>query len=190
MSDTGPGKGTQALIPVTIRIDSPDKRKMTEHTSFKNGRNILELLWPVVLGLAVGALSACMQSESIQYWYPHLNKPPLIPPNIVFPVVWTILYIMMGLSMGLILQRKDDRKRFLRILFLFQLFLNFFWCYLFFVRQNPLNGLVCIVALVWIVILYTIKAWPVRKISSILFWPYLVWLCFATYLNLYIYLYN
>lgn len=96
----------------------------------------------------------------------------------------------MGLSMGLILQRKDDRKRLLRILFLFQLFLNFFWCYLFFVRQNPLNGFVCIVALVWIVILYTIKAWPVRKISSILFWPYLVWLCFATYLNLYIYLYN
>lgn len=190
MSDTRPGKGTQALIPVPIRIDSPDKRKMTEHTSFKNGRNVLELLWPMVLGLTVGALSACMQSESIRYWYPHLNKPPLTPPNIVFPVVWTILYIMMGLSMGLILQRKDDRKRLLRILFLFQLFLNFFWCYLFFVRQNPLNGLVCIVALVWIVILYTIKAWPVRKISSILFWPYLVWLCFATYLNLYIYLYN
>ena len=67
MSDTGPGKGTQALIPVPIRIDSPDKRKMTEHTSFKNGRNVLELLWPVVLSLAVGALSAFMQSESIRY---------------------------------------------------------------------------------------------------------------------------
>ncbi len=102
-----------------------------------------------------------------------------------FPVVWIILYIMTCLSMGLILRRKDDQKRLLRILF--QLFLNFFWCYPFFVRQNPLNGLVCLVVLDWIAIWYAIKAWPVRKISSILFRPYLVWLRFATYLNLYLY---
>lgn len=99
------------------------KRKMTEHISFKNSRSILELLWPIVLSLAVGAFSAYMQSDSIQYWYPLLNKPPLTPPRIVFPIVWTVLYIMTGLSMGLVLQRKNQRKRLLLMLFLFQLFL-------------------------------------------------------------------
>lgn len=166
------------------------KRKMTEHISFKNSRSILELLWPIVLSLAVGAFSAYMQSDSIQYWYPLLNKPPLTPPRIVFPIVWTVLYIMTGLSMGLVLQRKNQRKRLLLMLFLFQLFLTFFWCYLFFVCQNPLNGLICIVVLLWSVIWYAIQAWPVSRTASFLFWPYSVWLCFATYLNLYIHMYN
>ncbi|EEO27398.2 TspO/MBR family protein [Oxalobacter paraformigenes] len=163
---------------------------MTMQKSSSTMGNILTVIWPIVLSLAVGALAAYMQEDSIRNWYPYLNKPPLTPPNAVFPVVWTILYIMTGLSMGLILLKSDDRKRFLRTLFLFQLFLNFFWCYLFFYRQNPLNGLVCIVVLDWIAIWYAVKAWPVKKISSILFWPYIAWLCFATYLNLYIYMYN
>ena len=119
-------------------------------------KNILTVIWPIVLSLAVGALAAYMQEDSIRNWYPHLNKPALTPPNAVFPVVWTILYIMTGLSLGLILLKSDDRKRFLRTLFFFQLFLNFFWCYLFFYRQNPLNGLVCIVVLDWIAIWYAI----------------------------------
>lgn len=153
-------------------------------------RNILTLLIPVVVSLAVGGLAGYLQSDSIRNWYPYLNKPPLTPPDSVFPIVWTILYIMMGLSIGLILLQQTRQKRLLLTLFIFQLLLNFFWCMVFFVNQSPLNGLICIVVLDWLVIWYTIRAWPVKKISSILFWPYVAWLCFATYLNLYIYMYN
>ena len=163
---------------------------MTTRTHSFNLPNIFKILFPIVVCLLVGSLAAYLQQNSIQNWYPHLNKPALTPPNVVFPIVWTILYIFMGLSIGLISLTGSDQKQALKSLFIFQLFLNFLWSDLFFVRQNPLAGLVCIVLLDWLVIWYAFRAWPVRKLSSILFWPYIVWIGFATFLNLYIYLHN
>ena len=151
---------------------------------------IFKIIIPIVICLLVGALAGYLQQISIQNWSPPLNKPLLTPPNAVFPIAWTILYIFMGLSIGLVYLTDSDQKPALRNLFIFQLFLNFLWSMIFFVRQNITGGLICIVLLDWLVIWYAFRAWPIRKLSSILFWPYIAWLGFATYLNLFIYLHN
>lgn len=163
---------------------------MTARTHSFSFSAILKIIIPVAICLLVGALAGYLQQNSIRNWYPHLNKPMLTPPNEVFPIAWTILYIFMGVSIGLIYLTDSDEKTALRNLFIFQLFLNFLWSMIFFVRQNMLGGLICIVLLDWLIIWYAIRAWPVRKLSSILFWPYIAWVSFATFLNLFIYLHN
>lgn len=163
---------------------------MSVQTQKFNFRNIVTLAIPVAVSLGVGALAGYFQRNAISNWYPHLNKPALTPPNEVFSIAWTILYILMGLSIGLIYLTDSDQKPALRNLFIFQLFFNFMWSMIFFVRQNITGGLICIVMLEWLLIWYAFRAWPIRKLSSILFWPYIAWVGFATYLNIYIYLYK
>ncbi len=145
---------------------------------------------PVACTLIVGALAARLQSDSLRLWYPTLEKSPLTPPNAVFPIVWTSLYILTGLSMGLILLSDDRRKYKALLLFTFQLGLNFLWCYLFFICEKTGVALLCLIVLTGTAIHYTFGSWRIRKTASILFIPYIAWLCFALYLNLYIWLYN
>lgn len=153
-------------------------------------KKIANIFIPVFLCFFVGFLSAQFQQDSIANWYPLLNKPSLTPPNIVFPIAWSILYLLMGLSIGFILNSDTSRKKFFVILFAAQLFLNFTWSIVFFYFQNPLIGLVNIILLDALLIYYAFKAYSAVKISSILFIPYILWVSFASYLNLYIFLYN
>lgn len=163
---------------------------MAVRTQNFNIHNIVTIGLPIIISLAVGTLAGYLQRSAITNWYPHLNKPALTPPNEAFPIAWTVLYILMGLSIGLIYLTDSDQKPALRNLFIFQLFFNFMWSIVFFVRQNISGGLICIVILEWLLIWYAFRTWPIRKLSSILFWPYIAWVGFAIYLNIYIYLYN
>lgn len=131
-----------------------------------------------------------LQADSVKNWYPYLNKSNLTPPDAVFPIAWTLLYIMMGLSIGLILISDSSIKARLKGLFILQLVLNFTWCMVFFRMQNPLGGMICILMLVGVILWYTITAWSVRRSSALLFIPYFLWVCFASYLNWYILLHN
>ncbi len=138
----------------------------------------------------VGFASAAVQADAISQWYPTLNKPALTPPNIVFPIAWNILYFLMGISLGLVVQTHHPRKPALIALFAAQLALTFVWCLVFFAWRNPAAGLAVIVLLLLIVIAYTIMAWPVRRAAALLFIPYILWVAFATYLNAYIWMNN
>lgn len=153
-------------------------------------RKFLNILLPVIICFLVGVTASCFQSESIQIWYPTLNKPVITPPNIAFPVAWSIIYLCMGISIGLILNSKEKSKKFLTLLFAVQLFLNFTWSILFFYLQNPLLGFINIVLLDIAVLFYAFKCSPKQKVSGILFVPYILWLLLATYLNAYILIYN
>lgn len=148
------------------------------------------LIIPVLACFLLGLTASYLQKDAIETWYPFLDKPALTPPNIVFPVAWSLIYICMGLSAGWILLSDSLRKKELATLFGIQLLLNFLWSFLFFYLRNPLAGLVDILLLDLFVILYAVRSYPVKKISSVLFWPYLAWIFFATYLNGYIFLYN
>ncbi len=145
---------------------------------------------PVAATLIVGALASLMQSDALQRWYPTLEKSSLTPPNLVFPIVWTLLYILTGLSMGLVLLSGDKRKYLALPLFAFQLGLNFLWCYLFFICKSTGGALLCLIVLTGTAVCYTAASWRIRKTAAILFVPYIAWLCFAFYLNLYIWLCN
>lgn len=153
-------------------------------------RKVLSIIIPILVCFLVGFTASDFQADAIKNWYPTLIKPALTPPNIVFPIAWSILYLCMGISIGLIINSAIEQKRFFVKAFIMQLFFNFTWSIGFFYFQNPLIGFINILLLDIFVINYTLKSYPVSKASSILFIPYVAWLLFATYLNGYILMYN
>lgn len=153
-------------------------------------KKVLVIFIPILICFGVGLTASYFQMDAIQNWYPYLNKPVLTPPNAVFPIAWSILYLCMGVSVGLILLVRNESKKILIVLFLMQLFFNFAWSFFFFYLHNPLLGLIDIILLDGIVIVYIIKSYSIKKISSYLFIPYVLWILFATYLNTYILINN
>lgn len=144
----------------------------------------------IILCLFTGYTAGILQADSITHWYPLLNKSPLTPPNIIFPIAWTILYILMGISFALVILSKIRSKKTVILMFVVQLILNWLWSLLFFRMENPILGYIDIVVLDGIVLWYILVTFRQLKASAILFLPYLGWLLFATYLNLYIIMYN
>lgn len=92
----------------------------------------------------------------------------------------------MGISIGLIINSGSPQTGYFIRLFTIQLILNFLWSILFFYFRNPLAGAIDILLLEILIIWYAVKSWPQFKVSSLLFVPYILWISFATYLNLYI----
>lgn len=150
-------------------------------------KKFLAYFIPILLAYSVGALGSYIQGEALVEWYPTLVKSPLTPPAIVFPIAWSLLYLLIGISAGTMLVRGDVSV--LR-LWLFQLLLNFLWSVLFFALRSPFLGLLCILALDVAVIAYIIYTAGRRPAAAWLFVPYILWLIFATYLNGYIYINN
>lgn len=153
-------------------------------------KKVLAILIPIIACFFIGFTASYFQHDAINEWYPLLDKSNLTPPNIAFPIAWSIIYLCMGISIGIIYISNSTKKKQLGKLFCIQLVFNFAWSILFFYFQNPLLGFVDILILDICVTMYVVKTYPVKKVSSILFWPYMVWIYFATYLNGYILIYN
>jgi len=153
-------------------------------------KKLVTIIISILVCFLVGFISSKFQENSIQSWYPFLNKSVLNPPNWAFPVAWGILYVFMGLSIGLLINKKVPSETFFIKLFSLQLLLNFTWSITFFYLQNPLLGLINIVLLDLLILIYAIKVYKESKVSSLLFVPYILWVTFAAYLNLYILLNN
>ena len=143
----------------------------------------------LVIPLCVGGLSAFLTRGSMEL-YKNLKQPPLAPPGWVFPVVWTILFILMGISTYLICHsHSKDKKSALRI-YALQLALNFTWSLVFFNMGNFLLAFLVLVAL-WVAILAMIRSFrTIDTTAARLQIPYLLWVTFAGYLNAAIYLLN
>jgi len=144
-----------------------------------------KLLLSVGLCLGAGIIGSFFTVSSIPTWYVTLNKPFFSPPNWVFAPVWTILYILMGISLYLVW-----RKGRVPSVFWIQLILNAAWSVIFFGLKNPTLALIDILAL-WVSIFLTIKALTkINKLAGNLIIPYLAWVSFASILNLFIVLLN
>ena len=149
----------------------------------KIGIYIKSILLPVIVGGIVGLII----SRFIDY--NSLEKPFLAPPSIVFPIVWTILYILMGISYGRLKSKGlTDEKT--NIIYYVQLGINVLWSIFFFVLKWRLFSFFWIILLDIAVILMIINFYKKDKIAGLLQIPYLLWSLFATYLNLGIYLLN
>lgn len=144
----------------------------------------------IVLCLATGFIASRFQLDALANWYPQLNKSPLTPPNWAFPLAWSVLYVCMGLSIALVVVSGTPDAGYFIKLFTAQLFFNFIWSFAFFYYQNPLAGLVVIAILLVLIALYTMQAFALHRVSALLFIPYVLWVGFASYLNLYIVLRN
>lgn len=136
--------------------------------------------------LLVGWLSSLFQGESLSQWYPLIKKPSFTPPSMVFPIAWGILYVLSGISAGLVLTSPKEGKTAPILIFCAQLFANFLWSVLFFGMHNPAAGLADSIVLLILAALYVKCAWNISKTASIIFVPYVLWCAFATILNLWI----
>lgn len=138
---------------------------------------------PVVVGGIVGLII----SGSIDY--NSLEKPFLAPPSIAFPIVWSILYILMGISYGILKSNflVDSKINFIYYL---QLFVNALWPILFFTFKWRLFSALWIILLAILIIIMIVEFFKKNKLAGLLQIPYLLWTLFATYLNISIYLLN
>ncbi len=147
--------------------------------------NTLKLILSIVICQAAGLIGTVFTLDSIPTWYAALNKPSFNPPNWLFGPVWTILYLMMGISL-FIIWKEDLKNKVVKsafTVFMIQLFLNTIWSIVFFGMQSLAGGLIIIV-LLWIMILITIlKFMKISRVAGILLIPYLLWVSFATFLN-------
>ena len=141
------------------------------------------ILIPVLLGALVGFLiSGFMDYETLQ-------KPAFAPPGIIFPIMWTILYILMGVSYGII-KDKAELDFNTSLVYYLQLFVNLLWPIAFFVLKWRLFAFIWIVLLLILVVLMAAKFYHKNKLAGLLQIPYIAWTAFATYLNLGIFLLN
>ena len=135
----------------------------------------------VILALIIGGLASSNTADDV--WYQALIKSPLNPPGYVFGIVWPILYLLMSISA---FRTFDETKD----LFLIQLLFNTLWSWLFFAFQMPFIALLNIWLLIYLNIKINLKMFYQDKLSGLLFIPYVLWLFFASYLNLFIVLNN
>lgn len=148
----------------------------------------LSLIAWITLCLIAGFIGSIFSPEfNAGGWYQTLEKSSLTPPNIVFPIVWNILFVLMGFAAWRIWVKHIEGKNFALLLFFTQLGLNILWSYLFFGLQRPDLSLIEIIVL-WFAIIVTVIIFIKKdKTAGILLLPYLCWVSFAIYLNYSIY---
>jgi len=147
-----------------------------------------KLLGSIALPLFVGGASYFLIRNNINI-FDSINKPPLTPPRIVFPIAWTILYLLMGIASYLASSDfKQNKKGF--IFYIAQLVFNFFWSIIFFNYKQYLFAYIWIILLWALIVLTFVYFYKENKVAGILLIPYILWVTFASYLNLAIYLLN
>ncbi len=144
-------------------------------------------IFSIVAALSVGGLSALITIKNMKQLFSEIDTPPLSPPAILFPIVWTLLYVLMGFSSAVIFEHRSFKQREADrglILYGVNLFLNFFWSIIFF------NMRAFTFAFVWLLILWSVilamiaEFYKVNKLAAYLQIPYAVWVTFAGYLTL------
>jgi len=147
---------------------------------------ILTYLLSIALPLLVGLFSALLTKDNMTV-YSELTKPPLAPPAWIFPIVWTILYTLMGISSATaIISRTDENTKCLKKgleFYALSLVLNFGWSIIFFNFQAYFSALVWLGLLIYMVVKTVLCYWDVSRLAAVLQIPYIIWLAFAFYLN-------
>ncbi len=154
-------------------------------------KQILRLVTAVLIPLAVGGLAAFFTSDSTTF-YAALQKPPLSPPGYIFPIIWTILYILIGIASSLIYKQgpEKDYVRDALKYYAFSLILSFVWPLVFF-RYHLLLSAFWVLLLLWLFTgIAAAKFYRIRHLAGWLMVPYWLWITFAGYLNLAVWLLN
>ncbi len=144
----------------------------------------------VVGTLLVGALASLLTRGSMDI-YGQLNQPALAPPESIFPIVWTILYILMGIGAALVYVKGEEisRSGALKV-YITQLIFNFLWTIVFFNLQWFLFAFIWLLILWVLIIVMIVKFYRISPLAAYLQIPYLLWVTFAAYLNFMIYILN
>lgn len=162
---------------------------MTNYMSSVHKLNLKQLAISLAISLGTGFLSGLVTMLGMES-FKNANKPPLTPPDFIFPIVWSILFILMGISAYIIYRSDQQGKTKALIVYGIQLLVNFFWPIFFFNFSAYLFSFIWII-LLWLLIILMIKLfYPISKTAAMLQIPYLLWVIFAAYLNFGVYLLN
>ena len=146
----------------------------------------------IVIPLIVGGLSALITSGNMDI-YSRIVRPPLSPPSYLFPIVWTVLYILMGISSAMVYNTESspipERKSALYT-YAISLIFNFFWSIIFFNLESYLFAFIWLLILWYLIIRTIIKYYRINPTAAFLQIPYLLWVTFAAYLNFAIWVLN
>ena len=148
-------------------------------------KKLLYAFW-ILFPLLIGGIVSMIISNSMDYQ--NLIQPPLAPPSILFPSAWTVLYLLMGFSYFLYRKNYQDYKTI--FIYYLQLFFNALWSIIFFVWKLRLLSIIWIMILFILIIVTMYQFYQKNKLSAFLLVPYLIWVGFATYLNIGIYILN
>lgn len=155
--------------------------------------NIIKVIIAILIPLSVGLVSALLTKDAMSD-FKNLNQPFLSPPAWLFPIAWTILYILMGIASFLLYNNKNvffykERDNAL-ILYIVQLAFNFLWSIIFFNMKSYFFAFIWLVVLWFLILLLIINSKKVNKIAYYLLIPYILWVTFAGYLNIMIAILN
>ena len=147
-------------------------------------KNIITIAIAVIITEGLGFAVGMLTREGTKIYVETMVKPPLSPPGILFPIAWTLLYALMGIGLGMVINSESSGIRTLGIaLFFVQLFFNLAWCFIFFSFGNYRFALVWIIIMLALVIAMTLAFKKVVPAAGYMQIPYILWLLFATYLN-------
>lgn len=154
-------------------------------------RNYLKFIISILIPLMIGFIGSLFTSKSVDTWYATLKKPSFNPPNWVFAPVWTLLFVLIGLSFYFVwIKNFNKYNKTALLVYSIQLFLNLMWSWLFFYLQSPLMALVEIFVLWLVIFVNIIVFYKISKKAGFLLVPYLLWVTFAIILNLNIFISN
>ena len=151
-------------------------------------KNKSSLIISILIPIAVGTLSALFSGR--MSLYSQINKPSLSPPGFIFPIVWIILYILMGISSYLVYKSDNPNKKNALKTYAIQLFFNFWWSIIFFRFSLYLFAFLWLLVMIALITIMIYKFYKIKPLSSYLQIPYLLWCLFAAYLNFMIYRMN
>ncbi|WP_027644095.1 TspO/MBR family protein [Enterocloster clostridioformis] len=151
-------------------------------------RNKSALIISILIPLAVGSMSALLSGNMSSYSI--LDKPAFSPPGFIFPIVWTILYILLGISSYIVYSSNSPNKPKALLIYGIQLFFNFCWSIIFFGLDLYLFAFIWLIALIFIIIIMIRQFYIVSPLAAYLQIPYLIWCIFAAYLNFSIFILN
>ena len=143
----------------------------------------------LLISLGVGAISGILTSNSMEQ-YNSYNQPSLAPPGFIFPIVWTILYTLMGISSYIVYESDSEYRIPALMVYAIQLIFNFIWPILFFNLNMFLLAFIWLILLWALILAMTLLFYRVDKKAGILQIPYLLWVTFAGYLNFMVYYLN
>ena len=145
---------------------------------------VLNFIYSLILVTVTALWCGYYNKAGMENFYSYINLPSLTPPNIVFPIVWVILYALMVISFFIIINIEDRGKtKFAIQLFVANCIFQIIWSFVFFYNAYFMVGFAVIVLLDFIIIMMIEYFYKLSKIAGILLVPYLLWLLFATYLN-------
>ncbi|MGN1182212.1 MAG: TspO/MBR family protein [Faecalibacillus sp.] len=147
------------------------------------------LIISIIIPLFVGGISSYLTYHQLAL-YQKLNLPPLAPPGQLFSIIWTILFVLMGISSYYIYVSHHPKKETALLIYAFQLFINFCWPLFFFNLHNYFMAFMILIVLLILIITMMYIFYQIKPLSCYLNILYLLWVCFALYLNFFIFINN